>query len=50
MLGKKRSITKKINKTESFLTKLHDILSNNSYKEIIHWDTNGKRMAKHSHR
>ena len=44
MLGKKRSITKKINKTESFLTKLHDILSNNSYKEIIHWDTNGKRI------
>ena len=44
MLGKKRSITKKINKTESFLSKLHDILSNNSYKEIIHWDTNVKRI------
>ena len=44
MLGKKRTITKKINKTESFLSKLYDILGDNSYKEIIHWDTNGKRI------
>jgi hypothetical protein len=44
MLGKKRSSQKKITKTESFLSKLHDILSDNTYNEIIHWDTDGKRI------
>ena len=44
MLGKKRSNQKKINKTESFLSKLHDILSDNTYNGIIHWDTDGKRI------
>ena len=44
MLGKKRSNQKKINKTESFLSKLYDILSDNTYNGIIHWDTDGKRI------
>ena len=44
MLGKKRNNQKKVNKSESFLSKLHDILNNNSYKNIIHWDTDGKRV------
>ena len=44
MLGKKRSNQKKITKTESFLSKLHDILSDKTYNEIIHWDTDGKRI------
>ena len=43
MLGKKRSSQKK-EKSESFLTKLHDILSDNSYINIIHWDNEGKRI------
>lgn len=44
MLGKKRSIAKKININESFLSKLYDILNDTNYKNIIHWDTNGKRV------
>ena len=44
MLGKKRNNQRKVNKSESFLSKLHDILKNNSYSKIIHWDTDGKRV------
>ena len=44
MLGKKRSNQSKINKSESFLSKLHDILSDTIYNEIIHWDADGKRI------
>ena len=44
MLGKKRNNQKNVNKSESFLLKLHDILKNNSYNNIIHWDTDGKRV------
>ena len=44
MLGKKRTNQQKINKSESFLSKLHVILSDNTYNEIIHWDTDGKRI------
>ena len=44
MLGKKRNNQQKINKSESFLSKLHVILSDNTYNEIIHWDNDGKRM------
>ena len=44
MLGKKRSNQQKINKSESFLSKLHVILSDNTYNEIIHWDNDGKRI------
>ena len=44
MIGKKRSNQKKMNKAESFLSKLHDILSDNNYNEIIHWDTDGRRI------
>ena len=44
MLGKKRINQKKMNKTESFLSKLHDILSDDTYNEIIHWDTDDKRI------
>ena len=44
MLGKKRNNQKKVNKSESFLSKLHDILKDNSYKSTIHWSTDGKRV------
>ena len=44
MLGKKRTNQQKINKSESFLSKLHVILGDNTYNEIIHWDNDGKRM------
>lgn len=44
MLSKKRNNQAKINKSESFLSKLHDILNTNTYDEIIHWDTDGKRI------
>lgn len=44
MMGKKRSNKKKMNKTESFLSKLHDILNDNTYTEIIHWDTDDRRI------
>ena len=44
MLGKKRSNQSKVNKSESFLSKLHDILSDTIYNEIIHWDADGKRI------
>ena len=44
MLGKKRNNQNKINKSESFLSKLYDILSDITYNEIIHWDTDGKRI------
>ena len=44
MLGKKRTNQQKINKSESFLSKLHVILSDNTYNEIIHWDNDGKRI------
>ena len=44
MLGNKRSNQQKINKSESFLSKLHVILGDNTYNEIIHWDNDGKRM------
>ena len=44
MLGKKRSNQNKMNKSESFLSKLHDILSDTIYNEIIHWDVDGKRI------
>ena len=44
MLGKKRNNQSKVNKSESFLSKLHDILKNSSYNKIIHWDTDGKRV------
>ena len=44
MLGKKRNNQSKINKSESFLSKLYDILSDITYNEIIHWDDDGKRI------
>jgi hypothetical protein len=44
MLGKKRNNQKSSNKPESFLLKLHDILSNGIYNKIIHWDIDGKRV------
>ena len=44
MLGKKRNNKKSINTSESFLSKLNDILNDDNYKNIIHWDTNGKRV------
>ena len=44
MLGKKRTNQQKINKSESFLTKLHVILSDNTYNEIISWDTDGIKI------
>ena len=44
MLGKKRNNQNKINKSESFLSKLYDILNDITYNEIIHWDTDGKRI------
>jgi hypothetical protein len=44
MLGKKRNNRKTINISESFLSKLNDILNDKNYKNIIHWDTNGKRV------
>jgi len=44
MLGKKRNNQSKVNKSESFLSKLHDILKNSSYNKVIHWDTDGKRV------
>lgn len=44
MLGKKRNNQKKVNKSESFLSKLHDILKDNNYKNTIHWSTDGKRV------
>jgi len=44
MLGKKRDNQNKINKSESFLSKLYDILNDITYNEIIHWDTDGKRI------
>ena len=44
MLGKKRNNKKSQNKPESFLLKLHDILNNKIYTEIIHWDIDGKRV------
>ena len=44
MLGKKRNNQKSQNKPESFLLKLHDILNNKIYTEIIHWDIDGKRV------
>ena len=44
MIGKKRGSQKKENKSESFLSKLHDILSDNNYNNIIHWDNDGKRI------
>ena len=44
MLGKKRNNQRKVNTSESFLSKLYDILKNNSYSKIIHWDTDGKRV------
>ena len=47
MLSKKRTNQDKIKKPESFLSKLHDILSDISYSEIIQWDTDGKRIIVH---
>ena len=44
MIGKKRGSQKKENKSESFLSKLHDILSDNNYNNIIHWDNDDKRI------
>lgn len=44
MIGKKRNNKRSINISESFLYKLNDILNDNNYKNIIHWDTNGKRV------
>ena len=44
MLGKKRNNQKSQNKPESFLSKLHDILNNEIYHKIIHWDIDGKRV------
>ena len=44
MMGKKRRNQERMNKTESFLSKLHDILNDDTYKEIIHWDTDERRI------
>lgn len=43
MLSKKRD-TKKIKKSKSFLLKLFDILNDNKYKDIIHWDYEGTTL------
>ena len=43
MLNKKRN-TKKIKKSKSFLLKLFDILNDNKYKDIIHWDFEGTTL------
>ena len=44
MLGKKRNNQKNVNKSESFLSKLQDILNDTGYKAIIHWNADGKRV------
>ena len=41
MLNKKRSKLKDHSTNNSFLSKLYDILKNNSYKKIIHWNDKG---------
>jgi len=43
MLNKKR-YSKKIKKSKSFLLKLFDILNDNKYKDIIHWDYEGTTL------
>ena len=43
MLNKKRG-NKKIKKSKSFLLKLFDILNDNKYKDIIHWNFEGTTL------
>ena len=43
MIGKKRIRTKN-SQSESFLSKLYDILNNESYRNIISWDVEGKKI------
>jgi hypothetical protein len=40
MIGKKRQL-KKIEKTETFLLKLFEIMKNKSYNNIINWNEDG---------
>ena len=44
MIGKKRTRTKN-KKTESFLSKLFDILSDANYNKIISWDNSGNKIV-----
>jgi len=41
MIGKKRKIYKKIEKTETFLIKLYEIMKNKSYNKVINWNEDG---------
>ena len=41
MLNKKRMNSNKIKKNKSFLLRLFDILSDNTYNKIIHWNNEG---------
>ena len=41
MLNKKRSYPSKVKKNKSFLLKLFDILNEDEYHDIIHWNSNG---------
>ena len=43
MIGKKRTRTKN-RQSESFLTKLYDILNSANYRNIISWDEEGKKL------
>lgn len=44
MLKKKRFRRCLISKSTSFLSKLYDILNNDQYKDIIHWNTEGNAI------
>lgn len=44
MIGKKRANDEKKSKSETFLSKLYDILYENKNKEIIDWDIEGKKI------
>lgn len=44
MLNKKRTNCNEISKTESFLSKLQDILNMKEYSHIIHWNKDGKKI------
>ena len=44
MIGLKRIRTKS-KKSQSFLSKLYDILNNHNYNNVISWDTDGKKVV-----
>lgn len=44
MLNKKRTNLAKINKNETFLSKLYDILNIKSYEKLIHWSEDGNEI------